>query len=283
MKSGYGDDFLIKGVSILGFRQEATAGKAGLEKGDIIVEYDGVTDLTTEKLATLTAAMPPNVFEVLLVFSREGQENSIMVPSGSLGISAMDTAIRRSVSANESTREITLNSTNPWNAMDALFVMGLFVLLQRVTALSLSMSFVPGILTILMAMGWKRTHWNAVGFRKFDIGAIKLACKLVLVGYVISGLYNALSKYVGIPTYVKEISGILNASQSFWLMSPNIIILGPLNEEIIFRGLVFAGFRQRYGWKAAAIISAALFALAHLHFSAFIPAFVFGYIFAYTV
>lgn len=42
-----------------------------------------------------------------------------------------------------------------------------------------------------------------------------------------------------------------------------IAIIGPLVEEMLFRGLLTAGFRQRFGALGTAAITAALFALAH--------------------
>jgi len=50
---------------------------------------------------------------------------------------------------------------------------------------------------------------------------------------------------------------------------------------VFFRGFVFAGLRQRYGWKKAAFISAALFAVIHVMPTAMIPVFILGLIFAY--
>lgn len=42
-----------------------------------------------------------------------------------------------------------------------------------------------------------------------------------------------------------------------------IVVLGPVLEELVFRGLVFGTLRTRFGWMAAAPISAGVFAAAH--------------------
>lgn len=41
------------------------------------------------------------------------------------------------------------------------------------------------------------------------------------------------------------------------------VLFAPLFEELVFRGLLFATLRRRYGWGGAAAISAGIFALAH--------------------
>ena len=48
-----------------------------------------------------------------------------------------------------------------------------------------------------------------------------------------------------------------------------------------FRGFVFTGFRQRYGWQRAALISAGLFSAAHRQPLALLPIMILGLIFAY--
>jgi hypothetical protein len=50
---------------------------------------------------------------------------------------------------------------------------------------------------------------------------------------------------------------------------------------VFFRGFVFAGLRQRHGWKKATLISSALFAVIHVTPTAMIPVFILGFIFAY--
>jgi hypothetical protein len=41
------------------------------------------------------------------------------------------------------------------------------------------------------------------------------------------------------------------------------VVLAPVIEEVVFRGLLYATLRRRLGWPAAAAASAACFALAH--------------------
>jgi membrane protease YdiL (CAAX protease family) len=41
------------------------------------------------------------------------------------------------------------------------------------------------------------------------------------------------------------------------------VVLTPVFEEIIFRGLLFATLRRRFGTGTAAVLSASIFAIAH--------------------
>jgi hypothetical protein len=59
------------------------------------------------------------------------------------------------------------------------------------------------------------------------------------------------------------------------------VVLAPIVEETFFRGFLFAGFRQHYGYNKAALLSSAIFAAAHLESSIFVPTFVLGLIFSY--
>ena len=65
----------------------------------------------------------------------------------------------------------------------------------------------------------------------------------------------------------------------WWFLLAGVVV-APIVEEVFFRGFVFAGLRNRYEWKKAAVISSALFALTHLQLTAFIPIFILGYIFS---
>lgn len=48
------------------------------------------------------------------------------------------------------------------------------------------------------------------------------------------------------------------------VLAVTAVLLAPLSEEVLFRGVLFQGLRQRQGFWAAALASAAVFTLAHL-------------------
>ena len=84
----------VKGVMILDFTPKSDAKKAGLTRGDIIIEYEGTGDLTTDKLLALTGRTKKDKARPVVVFVRDGQEYSVRVAPGILGISVMDTVVR---------------------------------------------------------------------------------------------------------------------------------------------------------------------------------------------
>jgi formylglycine-generating enzyme required for sulfatase activity len=84
----------VKGVMILGFSPKSDARKAGMVKGDVIIEYDGVKDLTESRLLALTARTKRGKIRPLVVFVRDGYEYTIRLLPGSMGISLMDTTVR---------------------------------------------------------------------------------------------------------------------------------------------------------------------------------------------
>lgn len=84
----------LNGVKILDFTPKSDARKAGMAKGDVIVEYNGTRDLTVERLLALTAETRRRRDKALVVFVRDGHEYSARVNPGALGISVADTKIR---------------------------------------------------------------------------------------------------------------------------------------------------------------------------------------------
>lgn len=61
------------------------------------------------------------------------------------------------------------------------------------------------------------------------------------------------------------------------------VLVGPIVEEIIFRGLIFTRLRRVFSGKAAIVLSAAVFGYCHGDFVWFCYAFVLGMIFAWTM
>jgi formylglycine-generating enzyme required for sulfatase activity len=97
----------IKGVLILGFTQRSDAKKANMLKGDVIIEYHGERDLTTEKFLALTATTKRNKVRPVLVFVRDGYQYSARVAPGFLGVNVMDTIIEGPLKKREQEPVIT--------------------------------------------------------------------------------------------------------------------------------------------------------------------------------
>ncbi|WP_419022695.1 lysostaphin resistance A-like protein [Emergencia sp.] len=59
-----------------------------------------------------------------------------------------------------------------------------------------------------------------------------------------------------------------------------VVIITPLAEEMLFRGTLFGGLRERYGFWVAAIISSAVFAVMHLNPWSMVCTFIIGMFYA---
>jgi len=137
------------------------------------------------------------------------------------------------------------------------------------------------LVPVIVVFAYRKISWKAIGFGKFEWGALALGCGLVLASNMIIFVHNMILMMLGIETQGQEILGFLNSLESpFWLIFVGSI-LAPLVEEIFFRGFLFQGFRQRYGWVTGALLSSAIFAAAHLSLVVLIPTFILGCVLAY--
>jgi len=125
-----------------------------------------------------------------------------------------------------------------------------------------------------------RVGWRALGLRSFKGRMVGLGCGLMILSSMFNLFYSLFLALFGLRTQVDLVPIFVELSSPWWLLVGGVIV-APVAEEVFFRGFVFAGLRQRYGWKKAAFISAALFAVIHVTPTAMIPVFILGCIFAY--
>ena len=56
------------------------------------------------------------------------------------------------------------------------------------------------------------------------------------------------------------------------------ILLGPIAEEVFYRGVLFRGLRKRWSAEISSMVTALLFTMIHSRFYYFIPTFVVGFV-----
>lgn len=191
----------------------------------------------------------------------------------------------------------TVDYSVPWSVFDnwvaviLLVVIDIILLvlivLQDVNAqflqsAGLAIAELAYLLPVILIFAWRRIHWKHLGFGKFDLNTMGLGCGLLIAGYAIIFLHNLVLLALGVDTQGDEIIKMFAELDSpiwFFLVG---IVFAPIVEEIFFRGFLFQGFRQRYGWVSAILISSFIFAAAHLDPVAFIPTFVLGSVLAYV-
>jgi membrane protease YdiL (CAAX protease family) len=117
-------------------------------------------------------------------------------------------------------------------------------------------------------------------FRRFR-PALLLPMLVTVVGVhiLLSEADNVLRSVWPIPDIVAEVlEEVVGAG---WASVLAVVLIAPLTEEPMFRGIVFSGFRRRYSPWTAGVLSSALFALVHLNPWQFFGAFMLGLVFAW--
>ncbi|MBL6982812.1 MAG: CPBP family intramembrane metalloprotease [Anaerolineales bacterium] len=181
----------------------------------------------------------------------------------------------------------------PWSVRDTwIGVASLFfliVLLMLTTFLlpdlDIGLFLIFGELVFLIPVWylgiWKyRASWDDLGLRSFKVGSLAVGCGLMIVSWLFNlgyGLFLGLYNLQVQPDFSLLFDGTI---------SPGLIFFGgafiaPIVEEVIFRGFIFAGLKERFGWVKSALISAVLFSLIHFQLAAILPIFILGMIFAY--
>ena len=192
-------------------------------------------------------------------------------------------------------------STVPWGMRDVGLATLTFGLVFAVAAIILSLTHVVGkglgagegrytggvVLLLLEASlilpVWLfvirkyRVGWEALGFRPFDpaIGC-SLIVGLLLVSFGVNAVWTGVLGRFHLqvqpnilPIFGGGAVGLLIA----WLAAG---VVAPLVEESFFRGFVFPAFRERFGFRKAALLNGLFFGLVHFTPTAFVPLFVLG-------
>ena len=152
-------------------------------------------------------------------------------------------------------------------------------LAQSALLIIIQLSYLIPVLTVF---AYRRINIRSIGFGWFDWNTLAMGCGLVIASYLLIIVHNGLLFLLGVETQGEEILGLFNALDSpVWFVVVGVIF-APIVEEIFFRGFLFQGFRQKYGWVKGALISSAIFGAAHLDPVALIPTFILGGALAYV-
>jgi uncharacterized protein len=167
---------------------------------------------------------------------------------------------------------------------------GLTYLAARMSARvnpDLWMALVPTLLELLflVPVWWFVMHKRGgsvktLGFKGFRPWVLGMGVGLLFAYFMFSGIYAQLLSMFDLQVQT-DLTPVARQLTAPWLLVIPLVIVAPLVEEVFFRGFVFAGLRSRMDWRWAAVISAALFAGAHLELTFFLPAFLLGFLFAY--
>ncbi len=154
--------------------------------------------------------------------------------------------------------------------MDAWVVGLIFYFLRKVQ------KDAPLALGFHRAVDWTREIWIGV---KAYFAALPSFMVIVLLLMLISNLFHyepSAHPLVGI--FIEE------GERAPWLITLSLFlacILGPIVEEIFFRGFLYPAIRKHVGIGWASVSTAALFALIHENAFAFLPVFFLGLVLSY--
>jgi membrane protease YdiL (CAAX protease family) len=185
----------------------------------------------------------------------------------------------------------------PWTIRDVwlgVIALALWLVISAVVSVwvsSLSLNLDVGLIVsvaelLLLAPVWWFTvrkyevGWKALGLRSFKGRMVGLGCGLMILSFGFNLFYSLFLALFDLRMQVDLVPIFAELDSPWWLLMGGVIV-APVAEEVFFRGFVFAGLRQRYDWKKAALISSALFAAIHVTLTAMIPVFILGCIFAY--
>lgn len=104
--------------------------------------------------------------------------------------------------------------------------------------------------------------------------------KLFLAALLFQAISTLLNNMINILLPIKEDTNFyLSENKLFFVISCfNIIVLGPIFEEILFRKTLYSSLTHHYNEKKANIIQACIFSMYHLSILAFLSYFMAGYI-----
>lgn len=137
------------------------------------------------------------------------------------------------------------------------------------------------LLPVIIIFAWRGIHWRHLRFGPFAWNTLGIGCGLLVASYLVIILHNAVLYLLGVDPQGEAIMELFARLDSpVWFLIVGAIF-APLVEEIFFRGFLFQGFRHRYGWTKAMLLSSAIFAVAHLDPVALIPTFILGCLLAY--
>jgi len=183
----------------------------------------------------------------------------------------------------------------PWKPIDnwigifllALIDLGLIVAASQGLGMQLAQSAglilvqLTYLLPLIVIFTYRRVNPKALGFGSFKLDTLAIGCGMLIVSYMIILVHNLVLTQLGVGTQGEEILNLFGTLESpFWFIVVGVIF-APIVEELFFRGFLFQGFRQKYGWGKGILFSSAVFAVAHLDPVAIIPTFILGSLLAY--
>ena len=132
---------------------------------------------------------------------------------------------------------------------------------------------------------YAQNGWAALGFRPpASIVRLSILPVILIASLGFTALYEMAVEWVAVDWLMPESlptemfgQGIVRV-----MIVASVALLIPVVEEMFFRGFLLVGLAARYGVSTGVIVSAAVFAIAHLDVRTMIPIFVAGLLFGWA-
>ena len=149
-----------------------------------------------------------------------------------------------------------------------------------------------GLVALLVLVVWRlavrkyaRGGWAALGFRPpGGIVSLLVFPAILLASLGFTALYEGAVNWLAIEWLMPEPLPVELFGEGVFrvLIVASVALLIPVVEEMFFRGFLFVGLAARYGAPTGLVVSAAVFAAAHLDVRTMIPIFVAGLLFGWA-
>lgn len=97
---------------------------------------------------------------------------------------------------------------------------------------------------------------------------------LILLGISFSLLYNSI---LGCLNTIFPITNLFDGGNSIFFLLISSVLLGPILEEFLFRGIVYHRLQKQYPIMKSLLLTGVIFALSHTNFFQIIYAFIFNF------
>ncbi len=139
-----------------------------------------------------------------------------------------------------------------------------------------SIVLVPGFLIALFSGAEVEEIFR---FKKIKPGTVVMVILLVFCIEPLVSLVNAITLLFSDNVAMEIAEQYFSENSTFLYVALVLAIIGPLAEELAFRGIIYAGLRKSGRFLAAILLQAFLFGLMHLNFNQMGYAFVLGVVF----
>ncbi len=128
-----------------------------------------------------------------------------------------------------------------------------------------------------------RCDWTVLGLRPFSgRTGCALAAAALPLAYIFNCLYVGTAQLLGSKPAIPQVVSLFGPGWLGFVLAFALgVLAAPVIEEIVFRGFLYAGLRQRFGVAWGALGSAAIFAVGHLGLEAVVPVLFLGLLFAF--